>query len=162
LFFNLAPGLVAAPGISKVYSCAWSGALNGFWLKVTWRRYSTFHFSVCTTGVMHHGRKGRRWHPYRHIFLNLSSWLGFNRTKVSISTKKTGNRGRHRGPRDPRWRPRWSSFFVETRSFFLGFVSTFLWKRGLFCGDEVLFFVETDAQVRLKPSHELRFWKMRR
>jgi len=23
--------------------------------------------------------------------------------------------------------------------------------------DDVLFFVETDAQVRLKPSHELRF-----
>jgi len=32
-----------------------AGALNVFRLKVTWGRYSTFHFSVCTTGVKRHG-----------------------------------------------------------------------------------------------------------
>jgi len=36
------------------------------------------------------------------FFQNPGWWLGFNRTKVSISTK----RGRHRRPRGPRWRPR--------------------------------------------------------
>jgi len=34
-----------------------AGALNGFWLKMTWWRYSTFHFSVCTAGVKRYGRK---------------------------------------------------------------------------------------------------------
>ena len=33
-------------------------------------------------------QKGRRWHPLRYIFQNLGWWLGFNCTKVSVSTKK--------------------------------------------------------------------------
>jgi len=58
------------------------------------------------------------------MFQNLSSWLGFNRTNVSISTKKQE---------------------IED---VIG---------DLEVPDYVLFGVETDAQVRLKPSHELRF-----
>jgi len=34
-----------------------AGALNGFSLEVTWCRYSTSHFSVCTTGVKRYGRE---------------------------------------------------------------------------------------------------------
>jgi len=34
-----------------------AGALNGFWLKVAVRKFSTFHFSVCTTGTKRYGRK---------------------------------------------------------------------------------------------------------
>ena len=59
------------------------------------------------------------------MFQNLSSWLGFNRTKVSLSTKK---------------RKEFEDVIAD-----------------LEVADDVLFFVETDTLVRLKPSHELRF-----
>ena len=43
-------------------------------------------------------QKGRRWHPERHIFQNLGSWLGLNRTKVSVSTKTRTSSGTSKSP----------------------------------------------------------------
>ena len=92
LFFNHAPGLVAAPGIRKVCSCAWCWRFERFLTQGD--LVMILHFSFFS---LHHWckalrQKGRRWHPYRHIFQNLGSWLGFNRTKVSISTKNRRSR----------------------------------------------------------------------
>jgi len=90
LLFNLAPGLVAAPGIRKVYTCAWCWRLNGFWLKVTWWRYLTFHFSVCNPGVKRYGRKVAE-DTLSSILFKILAGLGFYRTKVSVSKKMTSS-----------------------------------------------------------------------
>jgi len=71
---------------AKVCSCAWCWRFERFLTQGD--LVKVFHFSLCTTGVKRHGRKVAD-DTLSDIFFKIwSSWLGFHRTKVSISTKK--------------------------------------------------------------------------